>query len=95
MKVSITDSALGDLREIIKYYEDQLVPQVGRELVSKIIERIESLSDHPEIGRIVPEFENQNIRELVHPPFRIVYTTSESIIFAVRVWRSERVLELP
>lgn len=95
MKVSITDSALGDLREIIKYYEDQLVPQVGRELVSKIIERIESLSDHPEIGRIVPEFENQNIRELVHPPFRIVYTTSESINFVVRVWRSERVLELP
>ena len=95
MQVSITDSALGDLREIIKYYEDQLVPQVGRELVSKIIERIESLSDHPEIGRIVPEFENQNIRELVHPPFRIVYTTSESIIFVVRVWRSERVLELP
>lgn len=95
MKVSITDSALGDLREIIKYYEDQLVPQVGRELVSKIFERIESLSDHPEIGRIVPEFENQNIQELVHPPFRIVYTTSESIIFVVRVWRSERVLELP
>ena len=95
MQVSITDSALGDLREIIKYYEDQLVPQVGRELVSKIIERIESLSDHPEIGRIVPEFEIHNLRELVHPPFRIVYTTSESIIFVVRVWRSERVLELP
>ncbi len=95
MKVSITDSAFSDLREIIKYYADQLVPQVGRELVSKIIERIESLSDHPEIGRIVPEFENQNIRELVHPPFRIVYTTSEPIIFVVRVWRSERVLELP
>ena len=35
-----------------------------------------------------------SIRELIHIPFRIVYTIESKIIYVVRVWRSERLLKL-
>jgi len=44
---------------------------------------------------MVPEFNTANIRELIHKPFRVVYLRESSSIFIVRVWRSERILELP
>ncbi len=95
MRVFFADSALSDLQEIIQYYDEQLAFQVGEKLVADIIERIEILSDHPDIGRIVPEFDAQNIREIIHPPFRIVYMREKSKIYIARVWRSERLLVLP
>ncbi|GFO71874.1 toxin ParE1/3/4 [Bathymodiolus japonicus methanotrophic gill symbiont] len=69
---------MNDLQEIIQYYEDQLVPHVGEMFVADIIDRIETLLDHTDIGRVVPEFEAQNIRETIHPPFRIVYLREKS-----------------
>ena len=95
MKISITDSAVRELQEIRDYYEDQLDPRVGHLYVAEIIDRIETLNDHPDIGRIVPEFSNNKIRELIHPPYRVVYLREASSIFVVRVWRNERILELP
>ena len=95
MRVSFSDSALFDLEQIIQYHKDQEVPQVGKDLVAGIINRIESLSDHPDIGRKVPEFDDQRIRELIQPPFRIVYVKEKSNIYIIRVWRSERSLVLP
>ncbi len=95
MKVFFAESAVGDLQDIVRYYEQQLVPQVGEKFVADIIDHVQTQSDHPEIGRVVPEFDAQNIRELIHPPFRIVYVSEESSIYVARVWRSERMLVLP
>ena len=95
MEVRLTDSAINDLRELLLYYEEQLVPQVGQRFVTEILDRIDTLIDNPDIGRIVPEFSTDKIRELIHKPFRVVYLRESSIISIVRVWRSERILELP
>jgi toxin ParE1/3/4 len=64
-------------------------------LVAEILDRIEKLTNNPDIGRVVPEFTSDNIRESIHKPFRVVYLREPSTIFIVRVWRSERILELP
>ena len=48
----------------------------------------------PEMGRIVPEFGPQFLRELIHPPFRIVYRREPKYVRIVRIWRSERLLRL-
>ena len=95
MKISLTDSVINDLRELQVYFEEQLVPQVGTKFVTEILDRIESLADNPDIGRIVPEFDTENIRELIHKPFRVVYLRESSAIYIIRVWRTERILELP
>jgi plasmid stabilization system protein ParE len=87
-------SALADLEAIRAWYEEQGVPEVGTRLVSEIVARIEHLADHPEIGRIVPEFSQPFLRELIHPPFRVVYRRDRRRVWIVRVWRSERPLRL-
>ncbi len=95
MKVCLTDSAVNDLRELHRYYEEQLVPEVGQRFVAEILERIEALSENPDIGRVVPEFATDNIRELIHKPYRVVYLREPLSISIIRVWRSERILEFP
>ena len=95
MRIQLTDSAVNDLRELLLYYEEQSIPQVGQRFVAEILDRIETLSDNPDIGRVVPEFSIDNIRELIHKPFRVVYLREPSTVFIIRVWRSERILELP
>lgn len=95
MKILISDSAFNDLESIKEYYVNQGDPHIGDNFVIQIIERIETLVDNPKIGRKVPEFNTEKIRELIHIPFRIVYTLEMKTIHVVRVWRSERLLKLP
>ena len=94
MKILISDSAFNDLEAIKEYYHEEGVPQIGIDSVIEIIQHIETLLTNPEIGRKVPEFNEKNIRELIHPPFRIVYLNEEKAIHVIRVWRSERLLNL-
>jgi plasmid stabilization system protein ParE len=73
MRLSFAESAFNDPADIRAYYLEQGIPNIGDKFVTEIIAHAEVLEDHPEIGRIVPEFDEPKIRELIHPPFRIVY----------------------
>jgi len=77
------------------WYADQGVPEVGERFVAEIVAKVEGLATHPDRGRIVPEFGQAFLRELIHPPFRIVYRRDPGRVRVVRVWRSERLLRLP
>ena len=93
--IRFAEASITDLEDIKHWYWEQGVPDVGDQLVAEIIKRIEALRDHPDIGRIVPEFDQPALRELIHPPFRVVYRREQTLVRVVRVWRSERLLELP
>lgn len=95
MTIEFTDSAIRDLEDIQSYYSEQQVTEVGNRLIAEIIAHVERLSDNPEIGQIVPEFQMPHIRELIHSPFRVVYMLNKSTIQVIRVWRSERLMKLP
>lgn len=95
MKITVSQSALSDLESIKVHYEDEGVPHIGKDFVASIIAHVQSLADNPDIGRIVPEFDEPKIRELIHAPFRIVYLREHVSIHVIRVWRSERLLRLP
>ena len=95
LKISFALSAVTDLEDVLEFYKEQKVPHVGERLVQKIFQDIEILSEQPDIGRIVPEFDLKHLRELIRPPFRIVYRRDKDKIRIVRVWRSERLLISP
>ena len=95
MKTLISNSAFSDLEDIKEYYAEQGVPDVGINFISEIFAHVETLSDHPQTGRPVPEFDDDSIREVIHPPFRVIYLLEKKVIHIVRVWRSERLLKLP
>jgi len=93
--IVFAESAVNDLEDILAWYVDQEVPEVGKRLVGEVIAQVERLADFPESGRIVPEFELPHLREIIYPPFRIVYRIDGVSISIIRVWRGERVLKVP
>lgn len=92
--VAFTASAVDDLDGIVSYYSEERAPESGRQLVLDIMKQIERLADFPESGRIVPEFGLVCLREIIYPPFRIVYRFETRKISIIRIWRSERMLRL-
>jgi plasmid stabilization system protein ParE len=95
LQIVFAESAVTDLEEIREYYLERQVPEVGDRFVGEIICLIEDLPSHPGRGRVVPEFNQSKLRELIHPPFRIVYRHDPHGLSIVRVWRSERLMRLP
>ena len=77
------------------YYLELEIPDVGTKHLAEILNRIESLSENPGIGRVVSEFSEFHISEIIHSPYRIVYLRDKKSIQVVRIWRNERLLELP
>ncbi|HNU31913.1 MAG TPA: type II toxin-antitoxin system RelE/ParE family toxin [Sedimentisphaerales bacterium] len=50
------------------------------------------MADFPESGRVVPEFDDPTIREVIRRPCRIVYRVKhqERIIEIARIWHTAR-----
>ena len=94
-QITFAASAVKDLEEIRGWYAELQVPEVGERLLREVVSQVERLAEFPESGRAVPEFEAAHLREIVHPPFRIVYRFDDVRVRIVRVWRSERLLKMP
>lgn len=84
-----------DLEVLQDWYLERGVPDIGVRLIREVVSRVQMLIDHPEMGRVVPEFGLPFLREILHPPFRIVYRREPDRVTVVRVWRGERPLQLP
>jgi toxin ParE1/3/4 len=91
--IEFAQSAHDDLREILDWYASQEAPDVGTRMVLEIVARVRQLAVFPDSGKVVPELETPWLRELEHPPFRIVYRRDETVVTVVRVWRSERLMD--
>lgn len=87
-------AAVEDLEGIRAWYAGRQVPEVGERLIRDVVEQVDRLARFPESGRIVPEFEVPFLREIIHPPFRVVYRLNDDHISVVRVYRSERELDV-
>lgn len=92
-RVTFAESAVQDLEGIRDWYASRLASDVEDRLVRDVIERVEQLAEFPESGRMVPELETSWLRELILPPFRIVYRVDDERVRVVRVWRSERLMD--
>ena len=73
-------------------YISESNPQTANRFARSLIDSVERLIVFPESGRIVPEFDDPVIREVIRRPFRIVYRVwvDVSLIEIVRVWHSAR-----
>ena len=64
----------------------------ARKFTDRIIERAEALRTHPHLGRVVPDFNNELIRELIEGNYRIIYKVEPETVIIVRVHHSARLL---
>ena len=58
----------------------------------KIIDKVGSLSLFPRLGRMVPEFQNELIREIILSPNRVIYEINDEIatLSVLRSWHGAR-----
>ncbi len=94
-KVVWTNVAENDLKEIIDFISVDS-PQNALRILKSIKQKASSLYTFPERGRIVPELQGQGIsqyRELIIPPWRLMYRIDERKVYVLSVIDSRRNVE--
>ncbi len=72
MKVHWTDTALEHLQAIHNYIARNS-PQFALRIVDRLTRRSQQIAEFPLSGRVVPEFEHRQIREILEGSYRIIY----------------------
>lgn len=67
-------------------------PTAAINFVDELITFGESIVNNPEKGRIIPELSIENIREIIHKNYRIVYNIKKSSIDILTVFEAHRLL---
>jgi plasmid stabilization system protein ParE len=63
-------------------------------VVERLYSAVGQLRDFPDSGRVVPERAQPHLRELIRPPFRIVYQRHPEIVEILAIVRSSRLFPL-
>jgi plasmid stabilization system protein ParE len=59
-------------------------------MVDRLTKRSQQIGDHPYSGRIVPEFEKENVREVIEGAYRIIYCIKPEQIDVLAVIHGSR-----
>jgi addiction module RelE/StbE family toxin len=77
VKVLWTDAAVAQL-EAIHDYVAQTSPDYARRVVDRLTRRSTQIAAFPFSGRMVPEYELNEVREVIEGPYRIIYLIKEA-----------------
>ena len=92
IQVVWTDQALADLVSIRDYIARD-APGYADVVVDRIFESVERLADFPLSGRVVPELQDESIREVILGAYRIVYRIRVSTAEIATVFHSARLFD--
>ena len=94
MKVMMSDPALGDVEGIETFLSDKS-PARAKKLTKEIFARARSLAVFPRRGRMIPEIEDDCLRELIVGDYRVMYEIDDDngIVEVLAVLHGRR--ELP
>ena len=84
-----TETAASDL-ESIRDYIRRDSPIMAQLVATRLYETVSLLSDYPAAGRVVPERNDPLLRELVRPPYRIVYELRDNVVEILTVFHAAR-----
>lgn len=94
VKLIWTDQAIDDLGDIGNYIAENS-EKYAKRTVSKLYIRTQILKQFPLSGRIVPEKNEENVRELIEGSYRIIYEIfPDNQIYILTVYHSSRELKL-
>ncbi len=94
-KVKWARAASGDLEEIVAYIALDSA-HAAEKLLLKLESRARTLESYPRRGRVVPELARYNIRgyrELMVPPYRILYRISGGMVVVLGIFDGRRDLD--
>ncbi len=91
MKPVWTARARRDLVEIGRYIA-QDDPHAARIWIDRLRQRVRDAAASPLAGRVVPEFQREDIREVFLKSYRIVYRLHEDNMIVLTVFEGHRLL---
>ena len=86
--------ALEDLEAIANYIAADS-PAYAKAVVTKVIAQTRTLPQFPRAGRKVPEFDNDDVRELIVYSYRIIYQLRDNHVVVSAVIHGKRMFEQP
>ena len=89
MRVCWTARARTDLAEIHRFIAADSLPAAER-IVKAIVAAGRRLDKFPESGRVVPESLTRDIREVLAPPYRVLYVVRDKSVYVLGVIHSKR-----
>lgn len=90
-KIIFSEPATEDLEGIAGFIAND-----NREAASKfggkLIESVRHLAKFPRLGRVVPEQNDENIREIISKPYQIFYRVKDEMktVEVIRFWHAAR-----
>jgi len=90
-QIALSPSARQDLRDIVRFISLDS-PQRAITFGQFLVTNTKRLAEFPELGRVVPEFDLPEIREIVVRSYRVIYRVdhADCRIDVIRFWHSAR-----
>ena len=95
MNVLWTEPALSQLDAIYEYIA-QTSPEYALRMIDRLTRRSIQIAEFPFSGRMVPEYESNEVREVFEWPYRIIYLikSEESRVEVLAVVHGARLLQI-
>jgi toxin ParE1/3/4 len=79
------------LRDIVSFIAANNRP-AAESFGFRLMAKVDLLAQFPQIGRVVPEEQDENIREVILPPYRIIYRVlpENHVVAIARAWHGAR-----
>ncbi len=76
--------------EAIRDYLSRTSPDYARRVVERLVNRSEQIASFPRSGRIVPEYEIDEVREVIESSYRLIYLIKEDQVEILAVIHTSR-----
>lgn len=90
MEVIWTRQAIRMVNEFVDYIARDNYSAAGRWAL-ELMEQTDKLANHPRLGRIVPEYNEETLRELIVGNYRLPYRIKEDGIYIEAVWHVRQI----
>jgi addiction module RelE/StbE family toxin len=92
-KMKWTPQSLDDIESIANFIARDS-DYYAQMFTTKVFEAVEHLEIFPESGRIVPELNRKEIREVIFGNYRIIYRIRGDLVEILTVYHSARLLDI-
>jgi plasmid stabilization system protein ParE len=93
MKILWSPLAIDRASEIAEYIA-QDKPAAAEKWIDTVFSKVEQLKSTPEIGRFVPEIQNNQFRELIYGNYRIIYRIEKKQISILTIRHGKQILPI-
>ena len=93
MRIIWSPLAIDRVSEIADYIAKDK-PSAAEKWINTMFSKVEQLESSPEIGRIVPEINNNQFRELIYGNYRIIYRVGKKQISILTVRHGKQILPI-